>query len=138
MIDRSVCLSCTFILALAFAQAPPPNPIVNPGFEEGQPGDVPPGWTITTPAFSTRLVQGSCNSGKQCASLSGTASSGVLLQSFDAAQYRGKKFRYRAALRTGSGSRAQLWLRVDRSNGRMGFFDNMNDRPVTSPTWEIY
>jgi C-terminal processing protease CtpA/Prc len=126
-----------FLFALAFAQSPPPNPIVNPGFEDGKPGDVPAGWRSTTPASPTRLVQESCHSGKQCADLSGAAP-GVLLQSFDGVQYRGKKFRYRAAVRSRAGSRAQLWLRVDRSNGKMGFFDNMGDRPVTSEDWKIY
>jgi len=131
-------LSHPFVLALAFAQAPAPNPIANPGFEDGKPGDVPVGWRSTTPASPTRLVQGSCNSGKQCANLGGAGSPGVLLQSFDAAPYRGKKFRYRAAVRTGPGSRAQLWLRVDRSNGRMGFFDNMGDRPIATENWTVY
>jgi hypothetical protein len=31
--------------------------------------------------------------------------------------------------------RAQLWLSVDRPNGKPGFFDNMDDRPVRPPNW---
>jgi C-terminal processing protease CtpA/Prc len=137
MIARFRLLLSPFLLALAFAQGPPPNPIVNSGFEDGKPGDAPAGWKSTIPASPTRLVQESCHSGKQCADLRSTAS-GILLQSLDAAPYRGKKFRYRAAVRTTAGSHAQLWLRVDRSNGRVGFFDNMGDRPVTSENWAIY
>ena len=38
----------------------------------------------------------------------------------------------------GSKGRGQLWLRVDRADGQMGFFDNMGDRPVTSPEWATY
>ena len=137
MIPTSRVLLYFFPLALALAQGPPPNPIVNPGFEVGKPGDVPAGWTSTIPASPTRLVQESCHSGKQCADLSSIAQ-GVLLQSFDAAPYRGKKFRYRAAVRNRAGGRAQLWLRVDRLSGRVGFFDNMSDRPITSESWNVY
>src|SRR6185369_9581673 len=33
-------------------------------------------------------------------------------------------------------ARAMMWLRVDRSEKRMGFFDNMMNRAVTSPEWQ--
>jgi C-terminal processing protease CtpA/Prc len=65
---------------------------------------------------------------------------GTLSQSVDARPYRGRTVRFRAALRaevTGTG-RAQLWMRVDRPKGQVGFFDNMRDRPVTSDRWQIY
>ena len=51
---------------------------------------------------------------------------------------------YRAAVKVesdGSG-RAQMWLRVDlESSGterRTGFFDNMDDRPITADAWEYH
>jgi hypothetical protein len=59
----------------------------------------------------------------------------------DAAAYRGKRVRLRGAVRVdvaGSGNQGQLWLRVDRAQRQMGFFDNMGDRPVTSDEWQVY
>jgi hypothetical protein len=78
--------------------------------------------------------------------LSREASNGVvgfgnLTQSFDATPYRGRSFRLRAAVRaevTGPGNQAQLWVRVDRKGGQVGFFDNMANRPITKPTWRDY
>jgi erythromycin esterase len=37
-----------------------------------------------------------------------------------------------------AGDRAQLWLRVDRTGGQVGFFDNMGDRPIRSSEWRSY
>src|SRR5262249_51966596 len=49
--------------------------------------------------------------------------------------------RFRAAVRVegvASQDRAQLWFRVDRQGGQMGFFDNMGDRPIQSRTWQYF
>ena len=66
-----------------------------------------------------------------------------VVQWLDATAYRGKRIRYRAAVRTESttGGQAQLWCRVDRkpaANGQteLGGFDNMSDRPIRSPDWK--
>jgi C-terminal processing protease CtpA/Prc len=96
------------------------------------------------------------------------AAFGNLMRSFDAAPYRGQRVRFRAQVKVqaesegegggaGSGAgadkaaggpasgrtrppapRAQLWLRVDRPGGAVGFFDNMDDRPVTAASWGRY
>jgi hypothetical protein len=70
---------------------------------------------------------------------------GNLMQSFDATPWRGKRVRYRAAVKVAEaeeGGRAQLWLRVDRASvgntPARGFFDNMGDRPITSGEWQSY
>lgn len=66
---------------------------------------------------------------------------GNLMQSIDAVPLRGQRVRFRAAVRTevdGGDNRAQMWLRVDRESGGMGFFDNMQDRPITSDAWKTY
>jgi hypothetical protein len=66
---------------------------------------------------------------------------GTVTQSIDAAPYRGKDIKLRAFVRThveGPGNQGQVWLRVDREGGRMGFFDNMDDRPIRSPGWRVY
>ncbi len=35
-------------------------------------------------------------------------------------------------------NKAGLWVRVDNAPGEYGFFDNMNDRPITSSEWKTY
>lgn len=64
-----------------------------------------------------------------------------VMQTVPALALRGKNIRLsgrvRAAASDSSGSGA-LWLRVDRPNGAMGFFDNMGDRPIRDPEWREY
>lgn len=53
---------------------------------------------------------------------------------------KGKRVRLRAWIRAemvGDG-RVQLGLRVDRAGGKVGFFDNMADRPIRSTPWKIF
>lgn len=65
---------------------------------------------------------------------------GNLMQSVDAKPYRGKRIRLKAQLRLGTFDPnrpmpLQMWMRVDREGKRMGFFDNMDGRPVLTTTW---
>ncbi len=68
-----------------------------------------------------------------------------LSQIIDATEFRGKRVRFRAAVKVDAQNpddRAQLWFRVDmQSTGvaqNMGFFDNMSDRPIRADQWEHY
>jgi C-terminal processing protease CtpA/Prc len=120
-----------------FAQAGP----VNPDFEKGSPGSVPDGWFVT--GYDSSWTTEGCLQGKACAQIVPKANSGAapgnLMQMFDAAPYRGKLIRYRAAVNVAKGGRAGLWLRVDRPGGVMGFFDNMQARPImTTGTWQYF
>jgi C-terminal processing protease CtpA/Prc len=66
---------------------------------------------------------------------------GNLMHMTDATPYRGKRLRYRAAVRaqvSGSGNDAHLWFRVDLPGDRQGFFDNMDARPIVSSEWREY
>jgi C-terminal processing protease CtpA/Prc len=66
---------------------------------------------------------------------------GVLMQSVQAAAYQGQDVRLIASARAdveGAGNQLHLWMRVDRSGGQMGYFDNMDDRPITTSDWETY
>ena len=70
-----------------------------------------------------------------------SAGFGTVTQAVPAHELRGKRVRLRAFVRTelaDAGSAAQLWLRVDRPGGAMGFFDNMGDRPIRSAQWASY
>jgi C-terminal processing protease CtpA/Prc len=66
---------------------------------------------------------------------------GVLTQGVDATLLRGKEIKLTASVRSqveGFGNQGQLWLRIDRENKQMGFFDNMSDRPIRSAEWRVY
>ncbi len=64
-----------------------------------------------------------------------------LWQWLDATAWRGKKFRLEAAVRTATGGQegaAGIWARVDKASGSVGFFDNMDGRPIRSTEWATY
>jgi C-terminal processing protease CtpA/Prc len=67
---------------------------------------------------------------------------GSVLQRLDAEPYRGRRVRYQAWVRTELAARpahAGLWMRVDRPGGAIGFFENMEARPITGRTgWTQY
>ncbi|MBX3357186.1 MAG: hypothetical protein KF745_02040 [Phycisphaeraceae bacterium] len=128
------------------------QPVKAPGnldFESGAPGSAPPGWFVPTPGIKASISDHGAVEGAQCLQIVGSrkgreAPFGNVMQMFDAAAFRGKRVALSGQVRIerpeGSDARAQLWLRVDRApeaggNPRPGFFDNMNDRPVTSDLW---
>src|SRR5215468_7791453 len=95
-----------FLLVLAFAavvagaQAPvtPPGP-QNLAFTAGELGKVPPGWFVSTPGYSAGLTEEEQSSGKRAVELvydEQRSPFGNLMQTFDAAAYRGKQVRFRA------------------------------------------
>lgn len=149
-----LCWLCCLILCAsaltASIEAPPEPALVNLDFEQGEPGEVPLGWLVPAGlednGYTARTVEDRPESGKRCAliTLEGTPQDqtafGNLARTFDAAPYRGKRVRLRAAVRAevAGGHQAQLWLRVDLPDRRMGFFDNMRDRPITSAEWDFY
>ena len=65
----------------------------------------------------------------------------TLMQTIPAQNLRGKTVRLRGLVRATpreSTAGAALWLRVDRPNQQMGFFDNMGNRPIRDPDWKEY
>lgn len=153
------------VLALAIWAAPsrygaaqnesPTAGIVNGGFEEQDPQGRPAGWvfpsTLEQAGYRLHVETDQPAAGKKCALLDATAIKpsdgmfGNLMQSIDAASFRGKRVRFRAAVKTGELSadgRAQLWFRVDRAaaggQSKIGAFDNMQDRPIRDGQWKHY
>jgi hypothetical protein len=149
-------LALAALLPPASAAGPAARPIAipNAGFEEGAPGGPPAAWAGTVrgtgdvagkdgyaatldavdPAqgrFSVRLEQVGPGSERAF---------GVVASALDARPYRRMRIRLTGAVRTAipEGSMVGLWLRVDRSERRMGFFDNMGDRPIRGRTWADY
>ena len=65
----------------------------------------------------------------------------TLMQTMPAEALRGKVLRLRGQVRASAGDStagAALWLRVDRPNQIMGFFDNMGSRLVREREWRPY
>jgi C-terminal processing protease CtpA/Prc len=69
--------------------------------------------------------------------LSSANTFGNIVNRIDAAPYRGKEIKMKAAVKVAE-SIGQLWLRVDREKQQIGFFDNMDDRPIKSHQWNYY
>ena len=63
----------------------------------------------------------------------------TITASLDLRPYRNRPFVFSANVRLVEGpGTAQLWARVDKPDRKTGFFDNMDDRPVTSREWNPY
>jgi len=122
-----------------------PHP-VNLDFEQGTLGQLPDGWRCPTVInYGAELTAEQPKSGKYAALLQSKESAapgssfGNLMQAIDATPFRGRRVRFRASVRVeGQAGRAQLWLRVDRGENKIGFFDNMGNRPITSAQWHEY
>jgi hypothetical protein len=141
-------IACSFTLLLvALLQGQMQRTYENLDFSSGNIGEMPPGWNLgplNTPEYAARIVAApSCNATSRCGELKsvgiGTGRS-FLFQNFDAAPYREKLIRFRAAVRTelAAGSHANLLVRVHRTDNSTSFYNDMSDRPITSGTWAFY
>jgi hypothetical protein len=61
----------------------------------------------------------------------------VMSRVLEAKPYRGQRIRLSARVAATDGGRGQLWLRVDRPGGVLGFFDNMDGREITASDWTV-
>ena len=113
-------------------------------FEADPVGAAPAGWfvpaAVARAGTTVTVTDKNPAQGARCVVVEkkGTELFGNLMQSFDATPYRGRRVRLSASVRvrgTGPSSRAQMWMRVDRAGGQIGFFDNMFDRPISSSRW---
>jgi len=136
----------------------------NLDFEDGVPGAPPKGWsfgprqggfddvvaTLRDFDFDVTTSEDQPYQGEQSAVISrppgrhyGEAF-GLLDQRIEAAAYRGKRVRLRAAIRTevtGPGNQAYLWLHVTKKWAfppSTAFYDDMSDRPITNREWQEY
>ncbi len=119
----------------------------NPGFEEEDLSGGPRDWQLPVVCaqggYRLAMDREVPFEGSACARLEYGGEGepqtfGNLMQSLDGASWRDRPIRLRAQVRLESDdpdARAQMWLRVDRSNGATGLFDNMDVRPVRSSKW---
>ncbi len=99
--------------------------------------EIPHGWSVAGSAPTdyefTRGITTPAGgrSSAQIAAKPGAAADhfGALMQTIDAASYQGSRMRLSAALRSEDALRAQLWMRVDGSEGKVLAFDSMDSRP---------
>ena len=66
---------------------------------------------------------------------------GAFNQRVDAKPYIGKKFRLEAAVKVqliDSTAEGEVWVRVDKTDKKMGFFYNMTDKPIRLNEWKVY
>jgi C-terminal processing protease CtpA/Prc len=120
---------------------------INLDLEQGEIGQMPAGWFSRNPNYSAVLTEEYPKTGKRAALLQSGAQPtkanefGNLMQVFDATPFRGRRIRFKAAVRmaaAGVSGRAALWMRVDRDQHKMGFFDNMGDRPILAGDWRYF
>ncbi|HEX3742403.1 MAG TPA: erythromycin esterase family protein [Bryobacteraceae bacterium] len=136
-------------LAFLMLLAAPALAQTNLDFQQGHPGDVPPGWFVldaTGKGFAASWQHESCHGDRPCALLSApadatAASFGSLMQSFAALPFRGQPVRLRAWIRIEKkdpADHAQMLLHVGRPNFQPGFVDNMANRPIVTGEWQQY
>jgi hypothetical protein len=107
--------------------------------------DIPAGWNIAGSApkdYEFARDGATAASGKFSASIaakSGATGFGTLMQTIDADNYRGARWKLSGYLKTNDTTRAQMWMRVDGPDRKILSFDNMDSRPVTGTSgWTRY
>ena len=150
----------TLALASALSVYAVPTEPTNLDFEDGVVGEVPAGWFAppinARNGYTIKLSDEGAKTGSHAVLMSKvdtTASEadpmqggglGNVMQVADATPYRGKRVRFSGWVRTEVlpfgllAGRAQAWFRVDRPGGHMGFFDNMQDRPIRAKDWQRF
>lgn len=56
----------------------------------------------------------------------------------DAKAYRGMKFRLKSSIKVAAGGIGQMWIRIDKQDRTMGFFENMDSKPIKNENWKVY
>lgn len=125
----------------------------NLDFEAGTPGELPTGWVMAVaqpqPGISARIVTDERRNGAQGVLLTREPSAAAgaslnLLQLVDATPFRGRRVRFRMAVRTDTAtSPAHMWMRIEGAAAPGAtppslFLDNMEDRPIIVPEWRHY
>lgn len=113
----------------------------NLDFEQGEAGKAPVGWQVTTPGWAAELFAEGAPQGKLALRLKKAADSesqwGSIQQAIAAGDFRNRRIELRAKVRVESpnGSRAPLWLRVERDKKTLVLLDTRSDKSAFSGTW---
>ena len=144
-----LCLILSLAVLPSAAEVSAPAPLSNGSLESWNPGGDPIDWFMPNPSreagYTLTEATEEAHHGERYARLATDHSPaegfGNLMRSIDAVPFRGQTVRLTAWVRarvSGFANRGQMWLRVDRPDRQMGFFDNMGDRPITSNQWTQY
>lgn len=134
----------------AWADGPEPA-LLNTGFELAKPGELPDAWEMRplsrSQGYEARIAGEKPYAGRGCLelkqpALTGWGHRGLVTQRVPADVLRGKRIRFRAAVRAevdgvGRGC-GGLWARAVRPGGRPCPFADMGDRPIRSTLWVIH
>ena len=125
--------------------------LVNPGFEQTEPGKAPDGWELRPRSkafgYRARVSEEKPHAGRRCLELSlpaypqGFGHFGLVTQALPAEALRGQRVRFRAAVRAEvpqSAYGAALYARVLRPGFRPGHSADMADRTVRDKDWKEY
>lgn len=75
--------------------------------------------------------------GSKAAALDGQF--GTMMQVFSAQNWIGKRMKMSCFMKTNNATRASAWVRIDKENGDLVQFDNMENRPILGTTdWNYY
>ncbi len=138
LISLATVTSGLFAAAAVQYEHEPPAPLVSRDFDDIAVGAPPPGLNVTTPAYKASVVDNTTVGRSLKIERTGDGDTGVLIGILNPDSLRGRNITLKAKVRTTDGTRAGLWLRVDRENQTQGFFDNMADRLITTTTWGEY
>ncbi len=144
LLERVTPMLGALLTALLAAGASAQNPVCNGDFEGGKRDTLPAGWGSPGRGYVVELVDSGAHAGGHAVVLRRTTGGrpdfGSVSQVLDATPFQGKRVRLEGWVRTEIDSAAWvgLWLRVDRRAGQLGFFDNMQKRPIRSPEWRRY
>ena len=116
-------------------------PLASANFEGLKKGSLPDNWMVRPAGYKAELQEKGAPQGTKHMRLSyqqfAPAKFGNFMCKIPADRLGGKTVVFSGKLRAATpGAMAQMWIRVDRSNGQTGGFDNMVDRPVTSDKWQ--
>ena len=81
------------------------------------------------------------NCKKEITPTNNSGAAGIFRQALDAKPLRGKEILLTVSVKADVKTiedKGFAWLRVDRESNQRGFFDNMMNRPITSPVWQEY
>lgn len=64
---------------------------------------------------------------------------GTMMQVFSAKNWLGKRLKMSCFIKTNNAAKCGAWMRIDKENGDLAQFDNMDNRPITGTTeWNYY
>ncbi len=136
---RRILLLFSLAISLSAQRGP-----VNLDFQQIATAGTPPGWSWSgDPSYSVTIVEDCRTPHSRCVMLHSPdervpSGRGMLLQTFDAAAFRGKQVRYRAWLRQEAPIiRTELFLRVDRPSGA-GFRGHAPGKKSESNGWTTH